>query len=587
MALEATGLIANSQNAAQSGAQAMNSTIAFNDAESGIEYTIEWLHQQPAPPSTLVPFAPAGLANATYTTTTPSRAVVPMSVIDPISGSSNYYGTFSILVYPDQGNAIINSAYDGRMKYLIESIGTYNGVQQIVTAYVAQQSFGGYAYFTDQDTNATWTCGTNSFNGPVHTNHSSSAGRKILWFNSGSAPPLFQYAGVDAYTTSYNSVDFRENNAGTVGSPASSSDWRRVATGGQSTLHTGVSSIPMPTSSSAQMNAALGGASPPSGLLSSIIPTVMVPSAGGATSGGIYIHGNVDQMTLGTANNGQAQTIEIDQTLLATITVLSQPVNVSYAYKTYVTIDPVARTTSYYTTILTTSLLTNTVIASVGSATTTVSGMTNGMIYADGNIGSQASDSYADSAAAFANGGASHGASMTGGVCGTVADNVLDTNGNVTHASGLTIATSASNNVNIDGNLTTYTPVSSSSFTTKAGVVGLLGNAIEVIDKNASGSPITNETIDAALLAYDTIDATDIINRPAGSFTLNGGYIAETSGVFGIINSNNGSLVSGLAQHFNYDSRLAMTPPPFFPTTSSNYNVLSWQQVSAPLITPS
>ena len=42
-----------------------------------------------------------------------------------------------------------------------------------------------------------------------------------------------------------------------------------------------------------------------------------------------------------------------------------------------------------------------------------------------------------------------------------------------------------------------------------------------------------------------------------------------------------GQQIAGFADHYHYDERLADKPPPFYPTTGSEYDVLSWQRVSS------
>ena len=42
-------------------------------------------------------------------------------------------------------------------------------------------------------------------------------------------------------------------------------------------------------------------------------------------------------------------------------------------------------------------------------------------------------------------------------------------------------------------------------------------------------------------------------------------------------------VVSGYSGTYSYDNRLANTPPPFFPTTGSHYDVISWQRVTSTL----
>jgi hypothetical protein len=45
-----------------------------------------------------------------------------------------------------------------------------------------------------------------------------------------------------------------------------------------------------------------------------------------------------------------------------------------------------------------------------------------------------------------------------------------------------------------------------------------------------------------------------------------------------------GTLTKGLATERHYDARLVTNPPPFFPTTTGQYDVLSWKLVSGTLL---
>ena len=60
-----------------------------------------------------------------------------------------------------------------------------------------------------------------------------------------------------------------------------------------------------------------------------------------------------------------------------------------------------------------------------------------------------------------------------------------------------------------------------------------------------------------------------------------GTYLVKTRGLFATANNN--VVVTGLSCNRRYDARLANTPPPYFPTTSTNYDILSWQRVAQTL----
>ena len=559
------GLMNTANNARQSAVADLNESVAYNLAESGVMYTVQWLSQQNPPPSNPsspnLPYAPALWNGAVDTSMTPNRESLTMQV----SGASDT-GKFSVLIYPN-----IDDINQTQKKFLIESIGTYRGVQQIVQAYVEQDSFGKYAYFTDTSpSNAIWEPGLTAFSGPVHSNDSDGNQRYMLWSSADNTNPMFQYAGTGAYTTSASSIKWVKDESSFT-APATNNDWIHVAAGGASTVSTGVPSIPMPPSSAIEQTAALGGATAPTGTA----PSVTIPTSGGATAGGIYIHGNSSQMTLSTGSSSVVQQIEIDQTNTTT--------SPSTVVQTFITIDPTVDTTSTYT------ISTQGTNTPVTSSTTTVTGTTNGVIYSDGNFGHQETsgdtyyDSYPDTTTAYNNNGANHGQDMTGGVSGVLADNYYDSSGNLINQNGITIATSSSNNMNIDGNLTTYTPITSANYTKNAGTLGLVSKTMEITTNDSSGNAITACTVMASVVAYNTFDAANLNNRSKGTFTLDGGYITEKGGVFGLVNLKTNTTTSGMSQTFNYDVRLANNPPPYFPTTGTTYTILSWQRVATPV----
>ena len=529
-------------NALQMTEKRRTAAAAAELAASGVELTVQWLDAQPVPPPQTTAFAPA-LWGATLAGS-PARAVLPFP--DPSDPSS----TFSILIYPDAGNAAA-----AQKKYLIESVGTSGAAVQIVRAYVQQVSYAKFGYFSDNSApDACWTSGLTSFDGPVHCNNSDGTPNSIVW-KSGSAAPLFLDTDPDAVTLSGPAVHWFLNTPQTALAPQTTGDWLSLAAGGQGSVHTGTPVIPFPVSSAAQMQAALAGQP---------VPTqtgVFLPSVGGsvslgvltgaATAGGVYIHGDVSQMTLG-VSAGTTQTITISQTDQN-----GQPLS------TVVTLIP----TQNQTTVLTTRFQNLVPVQSL----TTYSGTTNGVVYCDGSIGSQSIP-------------------KSGGLAGVIADNQVSNLGSVLSQSRLTIATAAGRNINIDGSLTYNTarvlgnngvplpealdPV----FGTKAGTLGLISQDIEVVDTSNLGLPITNIEVDAAALAFDTFDVANANTRPTGKFSFLGSFLVEHGGAFGRLDSA-ANLQAGLSTQRFYDGRLAVNPPPAFPAASHLYDILSWSAV--------
>ncbi len=557
------GLLSLTENGDQSAARQTQSTAAFNIADSGVEYTLQWLHTLPSPPNVSRAFQlPAwnGQPN-------------DPGVVYPLGA-----GTFTVWIFPDALNnaPINNNTGQGAIKkYLIQSTGTSGGVSQTVQAYVQQTSFGSYAVFVDSTPpNAYWASGTNVFDGPVHSNNSDNGSpatangplNNIVWNDgtgSGPVAPVFTYRGSDAFTVSGPSVNWYRNNYGSSSAPVSEAEWKMIATAGSSGVHTGVPMIPMPGTDLTQQYVAMGQTPPPPGSTTppSGLPTtigVLVPSSGGLTTGGMYIHGPVQQMTLSVdPHNSKTQIIQIQQT-----DANGNP------YTTTLTLTPSASppTTQVHVAYLQQS-------GGVYRAATTdntYTGVTNGVVYSDSDIGSQTSP-------------------KTGGITGVVADK-----------STLTIATDPGHNVNIDGSITYNTPrqkdgsghplpesdPSNAAFLASAGMLGIVSQNVEVVDNDTSGNPITNIEVDAAVMASgtataSTYDACDYGHRPPGAMLNMGSYIVKTRGIFNT--GSNGNVVNGIACSRYYDNRLASHPPPFFPTTSSQYTVLSWQRVAAPL----
>ena len=192
--------------------------------------------------------------------------------------------------------------------------------------------------------------------------------------------------------------------------------------------------------------------------------------------------------------------------------------------------------------------------------TQTLSGVPNGMVYSDGNITS---------------------------LSGTVADNSTDAGGNILHRSQMTIATDLANSKDITltgsvkyntaRNLTAQQS-QDTNFNQKAGILGLLGHHIQV-----GPTAPANIEFDGSIFATTTFDyPTYATGGSKGNMTSIGGVITRDAGYFAVAN-NDGSIASGYNEQYHYDSRLADHPPPFFPTTGSHYDVVSWQRVVTPL----
>jgi hypothetical protein len=201
-------------------------------------------------------------------------------------------------------------------------------------------------------------------------------------------------------------------------------------------------------------------------------------------------------------------------------------------------------------------------------------GKTNGVVYCDGNIGSQ-------------------GTPKTGGLSGTVANHVMS-GGVVSVNSSLNIVTPPNKNVNISGGIVYANLVSDASdpenvrstaggAATDSGILGLVSGRVQVVDKTPSGADLTDVSVHATVMAYDTFDATNPSTRPAGSFKLLGGYIVKSSASFGVTDAATGTMINGFSLTRNYDSRTMTNPPPYYPVTSNQYLVLSYRRSATAL----
>ena len=559
-----SGLLNMTQNGDQSANQQGQSTAAQNAADSGVENTLQWLHNQPGPPDLARAFA-----LPTWNGNPGDPAVI--YTLPPTSA------TFTAWVFPDAANG-----QQTVKKYLIQSTGLSGGAAVTVQAYVSLTSFGKYAVFIDRTLpGAYWASGSNVFDGPVHSNNSNGELNNVIW-SDGTAgspvAPIFTYAGSDAFTVSGPSINWYRNSSGNPSAPRNDAEWRMIATGGSGSIQTGVPMIPLPATGTLKQQYAVMGQTPPNNDTDTTPPTgipagtdpvgVLVPNSGGSATGGLYIHGPVQQMNLSVdPNNSTTQIIQIQQT-----DANSNP------YTTTITLN--ASTKPPTTQVHVAYMKNQSGNFSAATTDNTYTGVTNGVVYCDSNIGktdpphSPSSDL---TARPLTNPG-------SGGVTGVVAD-----------GASLTLATDSGHNVNINGSIMYHTPrqkdgsgnplpesdPSNLAFRTSAGTFGIVSNNVQVVDNDASGNAIKNLEVDAAVMAFGTYNAADSGSRAVGSMINMGTYIVGIRGVFATVNGL--TVTHGIPCSRFYDNRLADHPPPFFPTTSSQYQVLSWQRVFPPL----
>jgi len=549
-----------------------DTTEALNMADGGLDLAMSWFSQQGTPPDGAAVQFPAG--NRFFGT----NGVIPHPFSAAPDGSS-----LTVRITWDVTN--VGSV---QKRYVVDSTAkTASGATATVRAFVQQSSFGKYAVFLDSTPpGAYWASGLNVFDGPVHSNNSdggnppaaNGALNNVVWGDGSAAipKPVFTYRGNDAFTVSGPSVNWMRNSYGNLSAPTSEAEWRMIATGGSGSVQTGVPMIAMPSSSASRQYAALGQPVPPppgDTIAPGGLPNtfgVTVPNSGGqnaSATGGLYIHGDVQQMTL---------SVDPNQSTTQIVKVQQNDAN-NNPYTTTITLNASNNFTSVRVDSLAPDKNGN---LKPSTTVTNYTGVTNGVVYCDGNVGSQA----VAAVAATSTTPATPAVPATGGVFGVVAD-----------GRALTLATDTSHNVNIDGSLTYKTPrqkdgsgnllpesdPANAAFRANAGTLGIVSQNVQVVDKDTSGNWIQNIEVDAAVMAFGTYDAADYATRPVGQMLNMGTYIVKTRGLFSRGSGLN--VVSGIPCSRLYDNRLADHPPPFFPTTSSHYDVVSWQRVVTPL----
>ncbi len=556
MSVMSLGVLSLTGGALQIAHRRTETTVAFNIAESGVDLALIWLSQQPGPP-TATSLHP--LVNFFGST----GGVIPNPLGDPNQAGSSATVTIS----EDVTNAydVTATGVDNQKHYVIESVGkSADGMTQIVRAYVQQTSFGKYAFFTNQDpSNLTWVAGRSSFDGPVHTNNADGGHSNILWTDN---TPIYKYLGNDAFTYGntpnwyYNDPSNNTSYSRTPGS----NDWTSVASYGAAGVHQS-GSVAMPTASLDQQDAALGLAknTPVAGSIPSSSGVSVIPG------GGVYIRcassaQDVQQMVLSVDSRGN-QVITIQQASDAGV--LTQ---------TVVTLD---KTTNPGVTHIQAGAY-NAASQSFQMAALSDAGATNGVIYCDGNIGSTGSGNYNNSTPGQ-------------GLSGVIANKSAA----IPNDQGITIATDQSKNINLNGSVTYKTArardaqgnvlpendPANATFLQQAGTLGLVSNTVQLVDNDASGYALGDLELDATVLAYNTLQTVDYSHRAPHRFFCMGGEIANQRGTLGQFNATTRTQVSGYSGTYSYDNRLALTPPPYFPTTSHNYDLLSWQRVTAAL----
>ena len=531
----------------------IDATEALNMADGGVDLAYTWLTMQDPPPLA------ANLQNMTTFFGTNGTINAPFGQ------------TGTQLVVPIRAHA--NNPSATQKRYFVESKGTMpSGATVIVRAYLQQVSFGKYAFFADTDGAGFWNY-TSHFEGPFHSNDSDGLPTTIRWKSDAQADPMFQYLGPDAFSVSGDPRWWKDTLYNTV-PPSSAADYKAIAAGGQATMTMGYKtdangnfltdtngkkipnspSIPLPTTNYAQQYAAVGLTAPSPA--NSAPPAASIPTKDGAgttqtqgvfytVGGGLYIKTPSPGSTLAGDND---VVLQVDSSGNQQI-VVSQKQTLLPRVQT-VTINPVANTTTIST------------VYKGSTTTTTQTGVPNGMVYSDGNITN---------------------------LSGSIANNRVTgsgTSATITNRSAMTITADVASDRNIYiaddvkyGVTRDYTKKQAldTNYNLYAGTLGLLADTI-VIRAAAASTHSYNLRVDGSILATNTF-MPETYKGTVGSMTQMGGLIQRASSVFGTVNGS-GVIATGYVTQYHYDNRFADNPPPFFPTTGNDYDIVSWQRVT-------
>ena len=535
-------------------------------SESGIRMAIQWLVDQSNTPNNTTAFAPSSSA-AFYGAATQTNNWSMLSFnLGPdgnqLSGAGQVTGQIWVKFYPYTSNAT-----SGRKMFAIESEGRVGGRTYLSRVFVRQNTFAKFAYFSDVCPTSWWVTGLARFQGPVHINGVDSTGlaidnaarMNIIWRNGGtkSQRRLFTYTDTDYFTTAMpaSQLLFYRTDGNTTWSETpstTSSNWDWITAANRPPLGN-QPIIKPPAATTDQRNAALG---------SGTVPTAPVGVAG------IYVKGDVRDFNLKVGSANTTQVLELVQYNATS----------KKDVWTTITMDPVANTTVLL--VKERSNPTNTWSIDTATCTwstttnTNYTGIPNGVVYVDGNIGEQSG-------------------LRRGGLAGIVANNVV-TSGTLTRSWAMNIVTEQTKAININGgivyqnlisnnsNTANYLSTAASANSTTSGTLGIIAGSMQIVDNDDNGNGLTNISVHGACMAYNTFNATNATTRAIGAFNLIGGYIVKVNGTFGT-SLPNGTQENGFLINRNFDQRLAESPPPFFLATERSYMIVSYQRAVSSL----
>lgn len=477
-------------------------------ADAGIQDTMAWIEWDLG-------------ANPTNTYTEPTTSSTPSAVRTGTLGDWQW----SVTVQPDdetapRGNNPVHA-------YKLTSQATYGGkVFRTVSTWVTQSSFAKFGFFDDvYDTSTFTTVGSDHYDGPVFLNQ-----WNHMWVPSGSyaatANPV--YTGTVTTAARYSNSADGVLYDGPDGAPYDSNGnpipgrYEHIYSGGRASLTTGAKSIVMPSGSQMLARNAWGGnGSPPDAA------GVYVHATGGKVDGGVYVQGTVDKMVLGVDGAGN-RTVTITQG--GTQTVVTETTK---APGTAPNGRPVA--------------LNSTLVVSSDGQSRVHNGLTNGAIFAKGNINS-----------------------LSGKTQGR-------------RTVGVDIATG--NSITIAGNLTYDGTTPGSVPASSTDNLGVVANEIHISSSipRSTSAPLY---LYGALMAGKPggqggffVDQYYDSSLGVGTMNMYGGLIISNGDVTGTMGWGSGQLFAGFNQILKYDANLATSPPPFFPTLPK-LTMRSWSEAA-------
>jgi hypothetical protein len=396
-----------------------------------------------------------------------------------------------------------------------------------ITTWLGQQSFAKFAFYSDKVPSYLYKpVDQFHYDGPFHTNDPLTLYVPPGFYRSG-LPPTFTstVTTATAHPGSPDGIAY----AGPGGPPydgagnPNTSLYDKIYTGGREAVRSPVRSIEMPPNTDALMHAALGDLTitPPS----SVGVHVNTASGSNQVAGGVYIVGNVDSMVLvADANGNRSMRIQQGGRMVTVTETLANPVTAPNG-------EYVAQN--------------STLVVGPGNHTEVFRGTTNGVVFSTGSIESLQ--------------GVNRGAR-------TIATNV-----------------NAQTEIVPGGNITRADTPLGQKPQDGGDNLGLVTWRLRLPTTipRSLGNPLW---IYGAILAGDNrggggFQVDDYANpwRGKGIFHIVGSFSVSMKGPEGTFDYYSGQPVSGFHTVSQYDSNLAVMPPPYFPTFAK-LNVRSWKE---------